>query len=245
MSNKILVLSKRIVYLGIIFSTILLSLQGFEDLIGRWYICVIPVAISFLYIPILTYYMISVKCAKIDSFSFNLFQFCSVNMSTFLCLFLILASLRLDGEISSSWCSIFICIWYTLIYYFVLCIFMFPGLNSVNMKREAWGLIEWGIGITTTSILLPIWIDKSIEKEWVVVLPLFIVCSSNILWYFYSVLMQNLNLGKEIIIYLMIYAIVLVIWLDEKPWVFPVLAGFFTADFIISEYSNHTDYEKL
>ena len=245
MSNSLFTCSRRFIYLGFICSIILLTLQGFEDLIGYWSFCVIPCIISILLIPAYTYLLILTSCPKIDSFSFGLFQICSCNMSIFIGLFILLASLRVDKMISSSWCSIFISLWYPLLFYFVVCIFMFPGLNSVGMEREAWLMLAWGVGITSTCILIPIWIDMNLENEWNTLIPITIVCTCSTLLYSIYIINGKASLGKEGLLYILTYALIITRIFDASLWIFPLLGIFVLADWVYSEYQSRTKYEEI
>ena len=245
MSNSLFVCSRRIIYFGFLCSILLLTLQGFEDIIGYWSYCVIPCAVSVLLVPLYTYQLILTSCPNIDSFSYELFQICSINMSLFISLFILLASMRLDQIISSSWCSIFISLWYPLLFYFAICIFMFPGLNSVNMGREAWLLLAWGIGITITSILIPIWIDLELENSWVVLVPITVICTCSALLYSIYIISGKTTLGRESLLYLITYALIIARILDASFWVFPLSGILLLAQWVYIEYENRIDYEEI
>ena len=243
MSEKLLDYLKRIVYLGGIFSTIFLFLNGIEILDILWTLAIIPAVVSILIIPICTHLLIVLKC-KVDNFSLMLLQFCSINMAIFLSLCLILICLKADEKISSSWCSLFICLWYLILIYILFCVFIVPGLFRVNMEREAYLIIIWGICISITIILMPIWKDNDLNNKWIVIIPIGIAIIYSVIRHIIDVIKDYSNLGKETIFYVFKILITIVYECCPFGWAFLVIAIFLLLLLIVSEIRSQQEAYK-
>lgn len=245
MSQVLLAYQKRIFYLGGICSTLLYLLQNLGVLSTLWIICTIPFLISLMIVPGITYTKISKDCPKIESFSFHLLQFCSINISLFTSLFATLLSLHLDESISASWTSIYISLWYTFLIYFILCAFLLPGLFTVQMKREALLILFWGITGLITSILVPLCADFDWKNDWVVLLPFSITCIASSFIYIYVIVNDISRLGREGLFYAAILAGVIILLTELKEWIFLVIAIYLISDWILSEIEIHVSYQQL
>ncbi|OMJ79835.1 hypothetical protein SteCoe_20030 [Stentor coeruleus] len=245
MSRMLLDYQKRIFYLGSIFSSLLYFLTNVNVLSIPWIACACPFLISLMIVPGITYVMISKDCPKIDSFSFGLLLFCSINISMFTSLFIILLSLHLDNTISASWYSIFISLWYAFLIYFIMCIFLTPGLFAVQMKREALLIISWGLLALVTSILIALCAENHWENDWVVFLPFAIIGIGSIFIYVQMLFNDWSRLGREGLFYTFIMIGVIIGGFGEKAWIFVWVGIYLVGDWALSEFEAHAKYKEL
>jgi hypothetical protein len=92
--------------------------------------------------------------------------------SASLLVFLLLTGLRIDDVIGVAWAVVFIPLWFGLFWYFVLCVFLCPGLTSVanQLHRNAFVIFLYFFAALTASVLIATKLDLDCPKNWSVCL---------------------------------------------------------------------------
>jgi len=173
-----LYLVKLGVWSGVLASVVLLNLQ-LEEILGiMWLYLSIPLLLSSLLLVVGVHVLLEENCTGKGSESKNYLLFCTYNLFISVVAFLILGSLLLDEVLDTYWRVVFIPFWYGLFIYGIFTVYMLPGMldPKVNMRRQAFFLVLYFIGLSTSSILLVIYLDdEGVDSVVYSLLPLVVV----------------------------------------------------------------------
>jgi hypothetical protein len=245
MSSAYISYVKRVICFLSLCSGLFLFLKSMEIISEYWVICLIPVLCGMTIIPIVTYYTIYEYCLISDSFVFYFLQFCCINISAFISIFMILISLKADDFISCNYCSIFISLWYSIAVYILLCGFLMPGLSGTGMKREAWVMIVWGSGAMGSSILLPIWLDDLWGNWWMPLVPILLAWVGTVLIYLYILIINTVLPGREGLFYIFIISLLINTTLQLEKWNFVISAVYILIEWILLELEKDITYKTV
>lgn len=241
----VILIQKRIFYLGGVISSLLLALKLSLDLSIFSTYCVVPFIVSLISIPFYTYLRISSECPKIDSLSSNILMFCSSNLSLFLSLFFLTTALKTDDLLSASWYSIFISLYFSVFVYFFLIIFLIPGFLRSNMTIQAFCLVLWGFCLIISSILLPKWLEDSLGNVFKALLPLNIACFFSVSGHIYSLVEKRNGIDRESAFYT--FLVTGLVLADVELWVALLVAcgAYFVIDWVVVELEIKENYQEL
>ena len=164
----------RMIYFCFISSLVISILRLYDIINIQWPILLIPLYFGiFLLIP-QTLYSLAENKEMMQVLSYSLILF-----SVYACVissigFAVLAGLKFEETISSSWYYVFFPAWDFVFSFVCFAFLMFPGLvhPNINMKREAFSLIAIAVTMICTSVMLVMWLEGDMEDLWPAMIPI-------------------------------------------------------------------------
>mmetsp|Transcript_34288 Transcript_34288/g.60000 ORF Transcript_34288/g.60000 Transcript_34288/m.60000 type:complete len:273 (-) Transcript_34288:1975-2793(-) len=162
---------------SLLLFSVLLSLYEYHAIEGPISAIFLPLYPIFISLPISLHLVLNNFTATLRKFS-SIVLLTSVYLtSVSFLVFFLLIGLSIDDVMGDDWGVIFIPFWLGLLCYFVLCVFLYPGLtNKENqLHRNAFVIFLYFFVILATSIILAVKLDTDSFNCWTFVLfPLWV-----------------------------------------------------------------------
>jgi hypothetical protein len=170
-------LAKLLGFASLSLFSLLITLYEYDVLPKPLSVLFIPLFFTICLVPVSLHLVLCSFSESVRVFSQMMILGCVYVGSVCVLVFLLVTALAIDEAIQPAWSVIFIPLWCALLCYFVLCVFLYPGLTNKqnNLQRNAFVLFLYFFVILATSIITTSKLDHNSPPQWsVCLIPLWV-----------------------------------------------------------------------